>query len=97
MQVHPHEVLGLHLEGPYTNVLRKGIHPADQIRLPTTEMIDYLCEHAPWIAKVTLAPEQNNPQQYAERTADLKAALSRAEADIAGIKREISRLPQAAN
>ena len=43
------------------------------------------------------AQEQNNPQQYAERTADLKAALSRAEADIAGIKREISRLPQAAN
>ncbi len=62
MQAHPHEVLGLHLEGPYTNILRKGIHPADQIRHPTTEMIDYLCEHAPWIAKVTLAPEQNNPQ-----------------------------------
>ena len=31
------------------------------------------------------------------KSGDLKAALSRAEADIAGIKREISRLPPAAN
>ncbi len=43
------------------------------------------------------AQEQGNPQQYAERTADLKAALARAESDIAGIKREIGRLPPAAN
>jgi N-acetylglucosamine-6-phosphate deacetylase len=62
MQAHPYEVLGLHLEGPYTNVLRKGIHPANQIRKPTDAMIDYLCQHAPWIAKITLAPEQNNPR-----------------------------------
>jgi N-acetylglucosamine-6-phosphate deacetylase len=60
MQAHPAEVLGLHLEGPYTNVIRKGIHPADQIRRPTEEMIDYLCQNAPWIAKITLAPEQND-------------------------------------
>ena len=33
----------------------------------------------------------------AHAIADLKAALSRAEADSAGIKRELSRLPQAAN
>lgn len=60
MQFNPDEVLGLHLEGPYTNVKRKGIHPANQIRRPTEEMIDYLCQHAAWIAKITLAPEQNN-------------------------------------
>ncbi|MFN7855047.1 MAG: hypothetical protein ACK5OA_00410 [Acidovorax sp.] len=44
------------------------------------------------------APERNaldlrNPQRYAERTADLKASVARSESDIAGIRREIARLP----
>ena len=44
------------------------------------------------------APERNaldlrNPQRYTERTAELKASLARSESDIAGIKREIARLP----
>jgi hypothetical protein len=44
------------------------------------------------------APERNaldlrNPQRYMERTAELKAAIGRSESDIAGIKRELSRLP----
>lgn len=47
------------------------------------------------------APERNaldlrNPQRYMERTAELKASLTRSESDIAGIKREIARLPPAA-
>ena len=84
MQVHPHEVLGLHLEGPYTNVLRKGIHPADQIRLPTTEMIDYLCQQAPWIGKITLAPEQNNPQHIRQlRDAGILVAIGHSAATYA--------------
>lgn len=46
------------------------------------------------------APERNaldlrNPQRYMERTAELKAAVARSESDIAGIKREIGRLPAA--
>ena len=44
------------------------------------------------------APERNaldlrNPQRYMERTAELKAAVSRSESDIAGIRRELARLP----
>ena len=44
------------------------------------------------------APERNaldlrNPQRYTDRTAELKASLARSESDIAGIKREIARLP----
>jgi hypothetical protein len=46
------------------------------------------------------APERNaldlrNPQRYTERTAELKSALARADSDVAGIKRELSRLPAA--
>ena len=44
------------------------------------------------------SPQRNaldlrNTQKYMERTADLKAQLDRAEADVAGIQREIDRLP----
>lgn len=46
------------------------------------------------------APERNaldlrNPQRYMERTAELKASLARSESDVAGIKRELGRLPAA--
>ena len=48
------------------------------------------------------APERTaldlrNPQRYTERTAELKASVARSESDIAGIKREIARLPAPAN
>ncbi len=62
MQCHAHRVPGVHLEGPYTNKLRKGIHPVEQIRRPSDAMIAFLCEHADCIAKITLAPEKNRPE-----------------------------------
>ncbi|MDO8277160.1 MAG: hypothetical protein Q7T63_03425 [Burkholderiaceae bacterium] len=40
-----------------------------------------------------LGPETRNHQKYLDRVAELKAALTRNESDIAGIKRELSRLP----
>jgi hypothetical protein len=38
------------------------------------------------------ALEMRNPQGYIERTAELKASVTRAEADVAGIQRELARL-----
>lgn len=61
MARHRHQVLGLHLEGPYTNLERKGIHPAAQIRPLDESMLEFLCRHAAVIAKITLAPECNHP------------------------------------
>ena len=55
--MYPYRVPGLHLEGPYLNPERKGIHDANFIRHPTPDMIDYLCANADVIAMVTLAPE----------------------------------------
>ncbi|AGQ98928.1 N-acetylglucosamine-6-phosphate deacetylase [Vibrio parahaemolyticus] len=62
--------LGLHLEGPYLNVAKKGIHSVDFIRPSDDGMIDLICSNADIIAKVTLAPEQNAPEHIAR----LKAA-----------------------
>ncbi|KFA99092.1 N-acetylglucosamine-6-phosphate deacetylase [Vibrio sp. ER1A] len=54
--------LGLHLEGPYLNVAKKGIHSPDFIRQSDDAMIDLICENRDLVAKVTLAPEQNAPE-----------------------------------
>ncbi|EHY9870431.1 N-acetylglucosamine-6-phosphate deacetylase [Vibrio vulnificus] len=54
--------LGLHLEGPYLNVMKKGIHSVDYIRPSDTSMVDFICENADVVAKVTLAPELNAPE-----------------------------------
>lgn len=37
--------------------------------------------------------EARNPQRYRERVAELKAKLARNESDMAGIRRELERLP----
>lgn len=57
---HPHQSLGLHLEGPYLNVMKKGIHSADFIRQSDQAMIDFICQNSDVVTKVTLAPENNN-------------------------------------
>ena len=57
MQTTDNEVLGLHLEGPYINLVKKGIHRAEFIREPNTEMIDLICDNADIISQITLAPE----------------------------------------
>ncbi|CEO39859.1 N-acetylglucosamine-6-phosphate deacetylase [Photobacterium kishitanii] len=59
-QQYQHQSLGIHFEGPYINVLKKGIHRPDFIRPATNEMINILCENADVITKVTLAPEMNS-------------------------------------
>ncbi|WP_261815700.1 N-acetylglucosamine-6-phosphate deacetylase [Vibrio gallicus] len=58
---YPNHSLGLHLEGPYLNLARKGIHTESYIRQSDDDMIDFICQNADAVAKVTLAPEQNNP------------------------------------
>ena len=40
-----------------------------------------------------LGPEHRNHQKYLDRVAEMKASIARNENDIAGIKREMSRVP----
>ena len=42
-----------------------------------------------------LGPETRNHQKYLDRVAELKAAITRNESDLAGIKRELGRVPAA--
>lgn len=59
---HPNQVLGMHLEGPYTNVARKGIHPEQYIRQPSDAMVHTLCDYADALKIITAAPEMNRPE-----------------------------------
>ncbi len=52
------QALGLHLEGPWLNPLKKGTHDPALIRQPDSALVNFLCENADVIAKITLAPEQ---------------------------------------
>lgn len=60
MNNNKNQVLGLHLEGPYLSLERKGIHRATFIRKPESDMINLICENADIVTKITIAPE-NTP------------------------------------
>lgn len=61
LQKYQNQALGLHIEGPYINPEKKGIHNIDYIRQPDQPMIDFLCKNADVIKIVTLAPEMVEP------------------------------------
>lgn len=55
------QALGLHLEGPWLNPLKKGTHDPALIRAPSPQLVDFLCDNADVIGKITLAPEKVDP------------------------------------
>jgi N-acetylglucosamine-6-phosphate deacetylase len=50
------DVLGVHLEGPFINVEKKGAHPAEHIVSPDAGLLDELLDLGP-VRMLTLAPE----------------------------------------
>ena len=57
-QTYPDRVLGLHLEGPYLNPERRGIHDPAHIRPADTTMVERIVARGPGVVRlVTLAPE----------------------------------------
>lgn len=57
LKTHQNQALGLHLEGPWLSTAKKGTHNPALIRLPDAQVVQFLCENADVITKVTLAPE----------------------------------------
>ena len=52
-------LLGLHLEGPYINPIKRGAHLLEHIKQPTVEEVQMLLDAGEGIVKMmTLAPEQ---------------------------------------
>jgi N-acetylglucosamine-6-phosphate deacetylase len=52
------EILGIHLEGPFISRVRRGVHPAEWIAAPSTEIFSEFLSEARGTAQIiTLAPE----------------------------------------
>ncbi len=69
------QALGLHLEGPYLNVAKKGIHSVDFIRRSDDAMIDFIAANADVVTKVTLAPELT-PDEHIRLLSDAGIVVS---------------------
>jgi N-acetylglucosamine-6-phosphate deacetylase len=62
-QQHPTRVLGLHLEGPYLNPKRKGIHNEKYVRKPDRTMLQQIAAAGrDTVRLLTLAPEMCDPE-----------------------------------
>lgn len=63
MKTDPH-ILGMHLEGPFLNPVRRGAHTLEYIRTPDDEFIEKLIEKGKGvITLITIAPEQFTDKQ----------------------------------
>lgn len=51
------QALGLHFEGPYLSLEKKGVHQPEYIREASYDMVSFLCHNADVITKITLAAE----------------------------------------
>ena len=60
MRLYPTSVvLGLHLEGPFLNPVKRGAHLAKYVRMPTDAEIETILKAGGDIIKIwTIAPEQ---------------------------------------
>ncbi len=67
---HAHNVLGLHLEGPYLNLQRRGIHNAAYIRSPDQAMLDKIIAAGAEVVKIiTVAVEALEPDDIRQLVA----------------------------
>jgi N-acetylglucosamine-6-phosphate deacetylase len=62
-------VLGIHIEGPFLNRARRGVHDAKHLRSLDTSVVSSLCRLRAGKTVLTLAPEMTTPELIAQLTA----------------------------
>lgn len=85
--------VGIHLEGPFLNIKKRGAHPASQIQKPSAETLGRLLEAAGSAAKVlTLAPELDGALAVLEyaRSRGLRVAIGHSNATYEEAERAIA-------
>ena len=76
------EVLGVHLEGPFINLEKRGAHAAAHVLRPDTELLGRLLDLGP-VRMVTLAPELDGADKLTSLAANRGAVVSAGHSDIA--------------
>lgn len=76
------EVLGVHLEGPFINLQKKGAHAAAYIARPDAELLARLLDLGP-VRMITLAPELEGAQKLISLAAHRGVVVSAGHSDIA--------------
>ena len=77
------EVLGVHYEGPFINKVRRGVHPAEWIQLPSADLLQRFLRAAAGNARIlTIAPELLGavPCMKAARDAGVVVAMGHTDA-----------------
>jgi N-acetylglucosamine-6-phosphate deacetylase len=77
------EVLGIHFEGPFINKIRRGVHPAEWVQLPSAELLNRFLQAAAGKARIlTIAPELlgATPCMKAARDAGVVVAMGHTDA-----------------
>ncbi len=75
-------VLGLHLEGPFLDTARRGVHLADRLRGTDAGLVDRLCAARIGCRLITVSPNQVPPAVIGALTeAGVTVALGHTEAD----------------
>src|ERR1700687_1924247 len=77
------EVLGVHYEGPFINKVRRGVHPAEWIQLPSADLLQRFLRAAGGSARIlTIAPEWLGavPCMKAARDAGVVVAMGHTDA-----------------
>ncbi|MBZ5670282.1 MAG: N-acetylglucosamine-6-phosphate deacetylase [Acidobacteriia bacterium] len=85
--------LGIHYEGPFLNVKKRGAHPASQIQKPSTETLTKMLDAAGGAARVfTLAPEVEGALAVLElaRSRGLKIGIGHSNATFEEAERAIA-------
>jgi N-acetylglucosamine-6-phosphate deacetylase len=88
------EILGIHFEGPFLTPARRGVHPAEALKSPSTELLGEFLTAAKGTARMlTLAPELPGagPCIEAARKAGLTVAMGHTEATYEQARAAIAR------
>ena len=85
--------LGIHFEGPFLNIKKRGAHPASQVRKPSTETLARFLDAAGGVARVfTLAPELEGSLAVLEyaRSRGLRVGIGHSNATCEEAERSIA-------
>src|SRR5918994_1900161 len=76
------EVLGVHLEGPFISLQKRGAHAAAHVQMPDAELLAHLLDLGP-VRMITLAPELEGADKLISLAANRGVVVSAGHSDIA--------------